>query len=898
MNEHDDDPLLDWALGERVGGETPPDLRRAVRAKRTARGAGAGFSRLVAAALLLLGVATVVGVAWWARTGGAAVGPAAPGPGQGPGGGATAIVAAQEPERAFVGSVADVLALPADTRAVEASGVGDDVVAALPRLAGLEVVVLREPWNESFGLGLKIAPPPDPQHVTNAIWKHLAKLPKLRRLELRGTVLAARTRSGDASSVIGALEVLPGLETLVLRGFDTPDDALVRLSSLRSLRELDLSFNHGFGRVGFAAIGQCVGLRRLSLMGCQQLRARWLNTTLRSLGALEVLDLSAIDGINWRVAMAEPNDEESRDLHDYARNNVDRRERSKPPDLVSAEELYLLGMLGSLRELRLGGMQVSAPALGNLGQSRSLRTLELPDVSGQGSRFVAGLPAGLERLSASGDFDDDFCRAVRGHLTSLRSLDVSASYRITDAGLAELCAMPSLRVLEVRQMRGLTAKCVESLLQAKQLEELDLRHCDWLTIEAARRLQQGLPALRNLQTNHELAAPPPPATPAPAPDKEGHCSSRADVEALPDDVQMVFATDLDDDAMPAFGRLQKMHTLFLQAGWNAPGQRQLMPQVRSITDAGLRRLAGLPALRRLRLSGELEVKGPGLDVLKQLPALVELELEQMKIDDAALAAAIGACRLQSLRLPYSQEFGPRTLDAIAASTTLREVSLSGCVHLEEHWLEKLGTMRQLEVLRLDRIGSRTMFSGWGGPLPAAEPGSGVTPRVVAALGGSTRLRSLDLAYGAVEGEALRSLQGLVALRHVGLEGSAVTTADLKWLPAGIESLDLSNCQGLGADLGRVLAATTPRLQKLDAPFCRGLGDDSLSGLETMGSLRKLDLSECPGFGAAAVGRLTGLAHLEELTLVHWQLADADLARIRAMPTLKRLDLGNGPETLR
>jgi hypothetical protein len=44
--------------------------------------------------------------------------------------------------------------------------------------------------------------------------------------------------------------------------------------------------------------------------------------------------------------------------------------------------------------------------------------------------------------------------------------------------------MPSLRVLDMRQMRGLTVASIDTLLAAQHLEKLDVRHCESVTAAA------------------------------------------------------------------------------------------------------------------------------------------------------------------------------------------------------------------------------------------------------------------------------------------------------------------------------------------------------------------------------------------------------------------------------
>jgi len=877
-----DERVMDWSLHERLGGEQPPDLVAAVRSRlETAEiegGSGPraarGGQRWLVAALVLLGVTAVFGVALWPKGAGERV-PVAP-------------VPVQEPKPANVYSVADVAALPADTRAVEAIDVDDAVIEALTRLRDLEVLIVREPFHESFGLSLKMPAPKTPRHITISSWPQFAKFTKLRRLELSGTemVYVQRTAVDEVRDPIGWLERLPLLEHLALRFLDTRAAVLQRLPVLRSLRSLDLSFNHGFVEDGVLALRQCRSLRKLSLRGCQQVHGTWL-AHLHELPELEELDLSAIDGMNWRSGWTVFLDDQTRKMVQDAADSAG----------VGVDDVALEGLANAprLRVLDISGGRWTNAGLRALGACKTLTELNMFGAHEAGPDFVAALPKDLQRLEVCADYTDRFCTAVRQHLTRLRHICVAACYRITDAGLAELCAMPSLRVLDMRQMRGLTAATVDHLARAVQLEELDVRHCDFVTTAHVTRLRRALPKLTRLQSNftdEEIAE----SNHLPNPVQ---IRTRAELDALPANTRNVLASDITDDCMAGFVRLHSLERLEITAEWASPGMRRVVPDVRSITDAGLRQLGGLPALRILKIGGELEVKGPGLDVLGSLPALEQLTLELMKVGDADLANVAKAQHLHTLHLRYTQGFGALTFAAIERMTTLRDVSLQGCVHVEDFWLAKVAALPNLEQLDLGMIGSRTHFSGWGGPLPPAEPGSGVTDKVLAAIGKAAKLGGLYLGQAGITGEALRHLQGLPRLESIDLTGTPITASDLRWLPPGITSMTLRNCAGLGQDFGPILAAATPRLTTLDLQSSSALTGACLKGLHAVKSLRCLDLSYCQGFTADAIGDLTALDFLEALTLRGWQaFGEAEWTRVRAMPNLKRLDTDQGSETLR
>lgn len=476
-----DDPVMDWALAERLGSAEPPDLLAGVRARLSAQPAPrTRTANWLTAATVLLAAAVVVGVAVWARTQ-RTVEPVPThmvDPEQDP---------AVEPAVVFVHDVASAKALPNDTRAVEVVGGDDDVIAALASLRELQVLRVREPWNESFGLSQKLVAPEAPRHVTAASWPQLLGFPKLRRLELSGTVRLGRVDPAQRPAFAAAIEALPLLTSLTMRCMDTDDELLASLPRARWLRTLDLSFNHGFVDDGVVALLGCRTLRRLTLRGCQQLHDSVL-ARLAELPELEELDLSSIDGTNWRNG-TETEDDVDRAVRARAQRHADRLGMG-PGEAT----LLALGTASRLRSLDVGGGHWRSSQLALLGGANaagggSLRVLRAFGGQLDGVDFVAGLPRGLESLELCGEYPDALLSAIAEHLPGLQRLSLAACDRITDRGIASLATMPKLRALDLRQMRGLTAASLETLVGMTWLEELDLRHGPLAEVATRERLR-------------------------------------------------------------------------------------------------------------------------------------------------------------------------------------------------------------------------------------------------------------------------------------------------------------------------------------------------------------------------------------------------------------------------
>lgn len=881
--DREHDPVMDWALGERVGGEQAPDLVDAVRTRlaageRVVVGPAAKLRAwwLVAA---LLGVAVVVVLATWRPEPAVRV--------AGPQG-------AMDPKPEPVWNAADAAKLPVGTRAVEVFDGDDATIAALTRLRDLEVLVVREPFHENWGIGLKRKPPVDPRHITAAAWPDLLSFTKLRRLELSGTLLVGRVAP---AAIAERLERLPLLSTLALRFLDTDTELLAVLPRIRSLQCLDLSLNHGFVDGWIEPILQCRSLRSLSLRGCQQVRSADL-ARLRELPELEQLDVGSIDGMNWRNSGAFLDDTE-RDVIARAQRAADGIGMGPMDDALEG-----LGKCPRLKVLDIQGGHWSSAGLAKLGACRTLRVLNAGGGQSPNAEWVAAMPPELARLEVCGDYRDDFCSAVAAHLTSLRHLNISACYRITDRGLAAIAAMPSLRVLDLQLMRGLTVESIDTLLGAQQLEDLDVRYCDFVTAQHVVQLRRSLPNLRKLETSVDAEAiAAAEKSPTGMPRVTGKQQIEALVPVVPKMCRAIECVGLDDEGMLVLPRLKGLEGLVLRPASRKTGvgsglDEILRARIAPITDQGLAALLQIPTLRTLHLDRLRLTTPAGLAALGQLPLLTELSFDTMVIDDATLGK-LANLPLRSLRFRNCRGFGRLGVEAITQLQDLRELAFVFCVHMEEEWLERLAALPKLERVDLSYVGSRTFFSGLSEFGDHVEPGSGVTGRVLAALGKLPNLRELSLAHGAVDGAGLRSLHGATALQSLDLAGTAVRPADLESLPPTLTRLALGNCAELGQDFGPALAKAAPRLHTLVLAQSDALRDDCLRSLQAVRSLRSLDLSHCGKLTAAAADGLAALPWLEELQLRSFAaFGETEWAKVRALPNLKVLETERSREVLR
>lgn len=879
---------LDWGLREAVGGERAPDVVRAVLAR-----AAAGevvdeaevpprTNRWLAAALILLGIGVVFAVALRERKDDKPIDAPTP------------VAPPQEPQPATVYSVADVDMLPADTRAVIARNCGDDVATALLRLRHLDDLEWHDSDREVYGLGMKV-PPVDHPVLFHPGFRALCQLSKLRRLVLSGTAYA-RTAGPGTFMLLDELQKLPQLQELALRFFDVSDrefeDCFAVLPKLAALRRLDLSFNHGFGERGIAAVLQCAQLEALSVRGCQQLTPTAL-VRLGELPQLRELDVSLIDGMNWRNSLADQKDPNITSLLFGAQQTVRLTGAG-----VTDEALRGIARARTLKKLDLANSRFTDAGAAVLANLTQLEELDLGG-NGIGDGVLDDLPPSLLKLTLCSDkLTDACCRKLRERLPKLRHLDISACYGIHDAGVADLVAIPTLRHLEIRQMYGLTAASIAHFLKATQLEQLDLRHCDFVTAKDVVALRRALPDLRELQTNvpdeevQKLEELPPPAI----------VRSKVDIEALPANARNVEAIGIDDDAMPAFARLRELERLVItQDDGEGPrptvaaeaGKLKTVMTGRqtSITDDSLRILGRLPNLGTLVLRGQDRLTGAGLRHLVDIP-LQELDCDGVTTDGIACLPKLP--RLQRLAVVHG-EVSDEVVKSLAKCTRLRQLRLTA-----RKWsgsLQPLTALSSLESLRLEHPASRDRFA-WalGSPFPdggaAASmqfpPANSFPPgeRDLEALAKMHGLRRLELAGWRL----LAPLDKLEGLDELVIDSCDLDDPGVARLPSTITSLELHRCERLTERFGAALAKAAPRLRSLDlSGSLTSLVSEAPAAAKALGvPFTVLPLSSVQvDIVCADLAHLTELRHL---TLSTTAVSGEGLARLRALQHLETLDL--------
>lgn len=256
-----------------------------------------------------------------------------------------------------------------------------------------------------------------------------------------------------------------------------------------------------------------------------------------------------------------------------------------------------------------------------------------------------------------------------------------------------------------------------------------------------------------------------------------------------------------------------------------------------VTDADMRRVAGLPGLTSLNLS-LTRVTDQGMQELKGLTGIVELELRFAEyVTDEGLAALKGWKKLRRLDI-HGTKASDTALDHIAGIGALETLDV-GSVMLTDVGLERLTVLPNLKALTIG--GNELGDAG----LQALRQMRGIT--------------YLDLSGR----QGTDSNVWSVNMSDVGLE-AILTLSGLRELRFGCSSLGVGS-EGTRFATVSAMSVTARRLEKMKA----------------LANLQKLRLEGCDRIDDEAVAILATFPKLEEVDLKGTAVTEKGLAALRA-----------------
>lgn len=415
---------------------------------------------------------------------------------------------------------------------------------------------------------------------------------------------------------------------------------------------------------------------------------------------------------------------------------------------------------------------------------KKLKVLELRDtlVTDRGAPHLGHLPA-LEELDLYGaKLTDSGIRSL-SPAKKLRRLNLLGS-QVTDEGVETLAGLPMLEELILYRSQ-ISNTGLARLAQLKNLKELDLRYtrvsrggvdafrkanpqCKVLFQDAtpqtgSAELRESKPANATVQAIAEWVR------------KMGGRAEFAEGSLREIDLARTPVTDAQLKHLASLPALKKLSLESTEAGDLGMASiarlatlEQLNLSYTLVTDKGLTAIGGLSALRRLTLNG-VQASATGLVAY---PELEDLELAGSALDDKGLLKVCSIPSLRSVRLGYSN-LTDEGIGCLSQLSNLRSLDLTS-VDLTDAGMPHIGKLSSLEELNI----SYGRFTDKGLKHLVALKQlrrlemmktrfSDVSAETIAQL---TGLRRLNLDYTNLSGKGLAILAGaLVSLEELRLD---------------------------------------------------------------------------------------------------------------------------------
>jgi len=486
------------------------------------------------------------------------------------------------------------------------------------------------------------------------------------------------------------------------------------------------------------------------------------------------------------------------------------------------------------------------------------------------------------------------------YITKLSSLEyLGVPYRVTDKGMADMAALPSLKGIYFPTNCGVTNADLRHLAKLTSLEEVylagervgdaglkhlrDLPRLEYLALYGRGFTDKGMvyvkdiPSLRILSFHESLCRITDTGL--------AHIADMPDLEIL----CLHGIRDITDDGL---AHLTKMRSL-----------RKLEIGASQVTDRGLSYLSQIKTLERIDLPQDQKgITDKGLTFLGTLPNLRHLAISRIHFIDPKMnkeyytdkgLAELANCRLFEELYIGSPGITDEGMRHVARLTNLKKLMLFGCENVTNEGLAHLTTLKSLKHLSITEskitIGGLSHLNKIPGLFKldlhdieqdhAGLDISGLTkleelnlglkiervdrenksvitqkftPADLVCLGKLKRLRWLQ-GINSIFDSSLKYLAGLTNMERFSFAATGLTDDGLKYL-ANMKNLDL-------------LSINNKYPENISPPAKRRLTDEGLRYLEGLKMLTYLQIDSENTFSAAAIRRLRrGLPNLYALNI--------------------------------
>jgi hypothetical protein len=328
-----------------------------------------------------------------------------------------------------------------------------------------------------------------------------------------------------------------------------------------------------------------------------------------------------------------------------------------------------------------------------------------------------------------------------------------------------------------------------------------------------------------------------------------------------------------------------------------------------MTDAVLRRIAGLEHVISLRLGGSRQLSDDGLHHLAQMPQLERLDLSEYpggKLTDRGLEVLRHLPNLRVFTMTWQRGVSDAGVANLRFCEKLESVNLMGTPTGDgaiaalrgKPTLHRLDTGRLVTDAGLAMLDEFPMFKTRPGGLRDApinedqEPthlliDGPFTNQGFSTLAGLEGLFALDL-FWHVTGIRTDAYQGLIGLPHLaslGCDGKLSDDQAMRYI-ALMPKLRKLRAQGtVATDEGFIALSRSASLEKLWGRECPNLTGRGFAALSAMPALRSLGVS-CKNVDAGALSTLAQFPSLRELTPI--DMKDDDFRHVGRCSKLERL----------